>query len=90
MKKSVLDRIAARLMAVGIQTDSGAIYRSTADDAEPVPVLIARHNYNGPYPTRETWQTIETVRRICKRYNVALDMRGYYQATYIREEVTPE
>lgn len=53
-------------------------------------MLIARHNYNGPYPTRETWQTIETVRRICKRYNVALDMRGYYQATYIREEVTPE
>lgn len=86
MKKNTLDRLETRINAAGITTRRN--YIST--DRGPVPVLIAEHDYTGPYPTRETWQTIETVRRICKRYNVALDMRGYYQATYIREEVTPE
>lgn len=32
---------------------------------------------------------LDTVRRICARYNVRRELRGYYQATYIREEVTP-
>lgn len=30
-----------------------------------------------------------TMRGICARYNVRRELRGYYQATYIREEVTP-
>ena len=54
-----------------------------------MPVLIAEHDYIGPYPTREARDKLDTVRGICARYNVRRELRGYYQATYIWEEVTP-
>ena len=83
-----LDRLERRINAAGIATKRGIIYRSTADP-EPVPVLIALHDYTGPYPTREALEKLDTVRRICIRYRVRAEVRGYSQATYIREEVTP-
>ena len=83
-----LDRLERRINAAGISTRRATIYRSTADPA-PVPVLIAQHDYTGPYPTREALDKLDTVRRICARYNVRRELRGYYQATYIREEVSP-
>ena len=83
-----LDRLEKRINAAGITTRRTTIYRSTADP-DPVPVLIAMHDYTGPYPTREALDKLDTVRRICARYNVQRELRGYYQATYIREEVTP-
>ena len=83
-----LDRLEKRINAAGIATRRATIYRSTADP-DPVPVLIALHDYTGPYPTREALDRLDAVRRICARYNVRRELRGYYQATYIREEVTP-
>ena len=52
-------------------------------------MLIAMHDYTGPYPTRDALDKLDTVRRICSRYSVRAEVRGYSQATYIREEVTP-
>lgn len=85
MKKSTLDRLETRINAAGITTRRN--YINT--DRGPVPVLIAEHDYTGPYPTREARDNLDTVRGICARYNVRRELRGYYQATYIREEVTP-
>ena len=77
-----LDRLEKRINAAGIATRRATIYRSTAGP-EPVLVLIALHDYTGPYPTREALEKLDTVRRLCARYNVRRDLRGYYQATYI-------
>ena len=83
-----LDRLERRINAAGIATRRATIYHSTADP-DPVPVLIALHDYTGPYPTREALEKLDTVRRICSRYRVRAEVRGYSQATYIREEVAP-
>lgn len=83
--KTKLDRLESRLTAAGIATRRNQIITERG----PVPVLIAEHDYTGPYPTREALDRLDTVRRICARYNVQRELRGYYQATYIREEVTP-
>lgn len=83
-----LDRLERRINAAGIATKRATIYRSTPEPA-PIPVLIAMHDYTGLYPTREALEKLDTVRRICARYRVRADVRGYCQATYIREEVAP-
>lgn len=80
-----LDRLERRINAAGITTRRNYINTERG----PVAVLIAEHDYTGPYPTREALEKLDTVRRICARYNVRRDLRGYYQATYIREEVIP-
>lgn len=82
---TALDRLEKRINAAGITTRRNYINTERG----PVPVLIAYHDYSGPYPTREALGKLDTVRRICARYNVRRELRGYYQATYIREEVTP-
>lgn len=78
-----LDRLERRITAAGITTRRNYINTERG----PVAVLIAEHDYTGPYPTREALDKLETVRRICARYRVRAEVRGYYQATYIREEV---
>ena len=83
--KTKLDRLESRLNAAGIATRRN--YINT--DRGPVPVLIAEHDYTGPYPTREALGRLDAVRRICARYNVRRELRGYYQATFIWEEVAP-
>ena len=80
-----LDRLERRLNNAGITTRRNYINTERG----PVPVLIAEHDYIGPYPTREARNKLDTVRNICAQYNVRRELRGYYQATYIREEVTP-
>lgn len=83
--KTKLDRLESRLNAAGIATRRNYIRTENGS----APVLIADHDYTGPYPTREALDKLDTVRRICARYNVRRELRGYYQATYIREEVAP-
>lgn len=80
-----LDRLERRINAAGITTRRNYINTERG----LVAVLIAEHDYTSPYPTREALEKLDTVRRICARYNVRRDLRGYYQATYIREAVTP-
>ena len=83
--KTKLDRLESRLNAAGIATRRNYINTERG----PVPVLIAEHDYTGPYPTREALEKLDTVRRICARCNVRRELRGYYQATFIWEEATP-
>ena len=78
---TTLDKIQRRLSRAGISTRRNYINTERG----PVPVLIAEHDYTGPYPTREALDKLDTVRRICARYNVRRELRGYYQATYITE-----
>ena len=80
-----LDRLERRITAAGITTRRNYINTERG----PVAVLIAEHDYTGPYPTREALEKLETVRRICARYRIRAEVRGYSQATYIREEVAP-
>ena len=83
--KTKLDRLESRLNAAGIATRRNYINTERG----PVPVLIAEHDYTGPYPTRDALDKLDAVRRICARYNVRRELRGYYQATFIWEGVTP-
>ena len=80
-----LDRLEKRINAAGITTRRNYINTERG----PVPVLIAEHDYAGPYPTRGALDKLETVRGFCARYNVQRELRGYYQATFIWEEVAP-
>lgn len=76
---TTLDRLERRLNAAGIETRRNTI--NTADG--PAPVLIACHDYTGPYPSRDALDKLQTVARICSRFHVSRELRGYYQATYI-------
>lgn len=82
---SKLEKIEKRISAAGITTRRNQIMT----DRGPVPVLIAEHDYTGPYPSRDALQKLDTVRCICCKYKVHREVRGYYQATYIWEAVTP-
>lgn len=80
-----LDRLEKRINAAGIATRRNQIMTEHGI----VPVLIADRDYTGPYPTREALDRLDAVRRICARYNVRRELRGYYQATFIWEGVSP-
>lgn len=80
-----LDRLENRITAAGITTRRSQIMTKRG----PVPVLIANHDYTGPYPTQEAIHKLEIVRSICCKCKVRHEVRGYYQATYIWEEATP-
>ena len=81
-----LDRLEKRINAAGIATRRNQIMTEHGI----VPVLIADHDYNGPYPTQESMQKLQEVDRIAARYKaIRREIRGYYQATFLYEEVTP-
>lgn len=81
-----LDRLEKRINVAGIATRRNQIMT----DRGPVPVLIADHDYTGPYPTRESMHKLQEVARIASRYKaIRREIRGYYQATFLYEEVTP-
>lgn len=61
--KTKLDRLESRLNAAGIATRRNYIRTENGS----APVLIADHDYTGPYPTRETWGQISTVDRVAAR-----------------------
>lgn len=81
-----LDRLERRINAAGITTRRNYINTERG----PVPVLIAEHDYTGPYPTRDSIRKLQEVDRIAARYKaIKREVRGYYQATFLYEEVTP-
>lgn len=84
--KTKLDRLESRLTAAGIATRRNYINTERG----PAPVLIAEHDYTGPYPTRDSIRKLQEVDRIAARYKaIKREIRGYYQATFLWEEVTP-
>ena len=75
-----LDRLEARINSAGITTRRTAI---TTENGL-TPVLVAEHDYTGPYPTRESVGKMDAVARMCIRYKgLHVEHRGYYQATFI-------
>ena len=79
-----LDRLEKRINAAGIATRRNQIMTERG----LVPVLIADHDYNGPYPTRESMHKLQEVDRIAARYKaIKREVRGYYQATFLWEAV---
>ena len=81
-----LDRLEKRINAAGIATRRNQIMTGRG----PVPVLIADHDYTGPYPTRESMHKLQEVDRIAARCKaIRREIRGYYQATFLYEEVAP-
>ena len=81
-----LDRLEKRINAAGITTRRDCINTERG----PVPVLIADHDYTGPYPTWESMHKLQEVGRIAARYKtVKREIRGDYQATFLWEKVTP-
>lgn len=80
-----LDRLEKRINAAGIATRRNRIMTERG----PVLVLIADHDYTGPYPTRDSMRKLQDVDRIAARYkSIRREVRGYYQATFLYEEAT--
>lgn len=78
---TTLDKIQRRLTRAGIDTRRD--YIITPNGRKPI--LMAYHDYTGPYPSKDTWQKISTVEKACKSFPVSIQLRGYYQASYIME-----
>ena len=82
---TALDRLEKRINAAGIATRRNQIMTERG----PVPVLIADHDYTGPYPTRDSMRKLQDVDRIATRYKaIKREVRGYYQATFLWEAVS--
>lgn len=80
-----LDRLEKSINAAGITTRRNYINTERG----PVPVLIADHDYTGPYPTRDSMRKLQDVDRIAARYKaIKREVRGYYQATFLWEAVS--
>lgn len=81
---TALDRLEKRINAAGIATRRNQIITERG----PIPVLIADHDYTGPYPTRDSIRKLQEVDRIAARYKaIKREVRGYYQATFLWEAV---
>ena len=82
---TALDRLEKRINAAGIATRRNQIMTERG----PVPVLIADHDYTGPYPARDSMRKLQDVARIAARYKaIKREVRGYYQATFLWEAVS--
>lgn len=82
--KTTLARLENRIRAEGINTRRDTLRTARG----PVPVLIAYHDYAGPFPSLDALDKLGAVARICARYHARREVRGFYQATYITEEAT--
>ena len=75
MKK--LQKLQAKLQAAGLEV-AGIVLN--IDGAE-VPALSVNTDYDGPYPPRETFQKLETVRKMSRGYTV--EPRGHYVSVFV-------
>lgn len=71
------------LRAAGLEYKPVRIYKTDSSSGETIPAIMVYHNYEGPYPTRETWLKIYDVKRIAARHHLRRETRGYYTATLI-------
>lgn len=51
------------------------------------PALSVDTNYDGPYPTAETFRQHREIEKICGKW-FATESRGYHTAVYITERVS--
>ena len=50
--------------------------------------IIARHDYTGPYPTRDALETHAAISNVARRAGFTADQRGHYAATLVYKAVT--
>ena len=74
-----LDSIFRKLAAEGYSPKR--ITLSMPDSIRPA--ISIDTNYDGPYPTKETWAAHAAIERIVKRYQCESEPRGYWTAIYI-------
>lgn len=71
------------LRAAGLEYKPVRIYKTDSSSGETIPAIMVYHNYEGPYPTRETHEKIMQAARIAARHKLHSETRGYYTATLI-------
>lgn len=78
------------LQRAGLEYKPVRLYKTDSNSPETVPALCVSHNYDGLYPTQETWLKIYQVKRIAAKYHLRHETRGYYTATliFLEEEKT--
>lgn len=74
-----------RLYKIGNWLDKNRIPYEFTHFVDGTPVLVAQHDYDGPYPTNNSLRIMETVRKFVNRFysDYTTEVRGYKQATYI-------
>lgn len=72
-----LETIMKKLEIAGIK----AKYDFLGGCDEPKKIIVVDCNYNGPYPTKETFCTIEKCRKIARGHKT--QTRGHYTALFI-------
>ena len=78
-----LDRLFLRLEKDGFTPEKHTLYNINGTGIN-APVLVVNTDYEGVYPTKNTFNKLNMIRNICKnRFQV--QPRGYYTAVFIRE-----
>lgn len=74
-----------KLYKIGNWLDKNSIPYEFTHFTDGTMVLIAQHDYDGPYPTNNSLRIMEAVRKFVSRFysDYTTDVRGYKQATYI-------
>lgn len=73
-----LETIKKKLQAAGLEV-TDIVLNIKGAEAQGLKVNT---DYGGPYPTKETFQKLETVRKIVKN-GYKVEPRGYYTAVFI-------
>lgn len=77
------EKIEKALQAAGLEYKPVRLWKTDSNSPETVPAIIAYHDYDGLYPTQETWLKIYQAKRIAAKYHLRHETRGYYTATLI-------
>lgn len=75
-----LKRLQKKLIASGYDAEFITVYNRNGSGLD-VPALRIDTDYEGQYPTKETYTAINEIRRICK--NHATECRGFYTAVFV-------
>lgn len=75
--KMKLDTIYKKIIAAGLI----ATYKTVISEGIEKKVICVDTNYNGAYPTKESFEKIEAARKIAKGHKT--ETRGYYTALFI-------
>lgn len=80
------EKIEKALQAAGLEYKPVRLYKTDSSSPETIPAIMVYHNYEGPYPTRETHEKIMQAARIADRHKMKHETRGFYTATLIYKE----
>ena len=75
-----LKRIQKKLENAGYVTDLITVYNINGN-GNSAPALRVNTDYEGPYPTKEVFNSIEAIKKIAKKHRT--ECRGYYTAVFI-------